>query len=108
MAKRKTLTLDDLQEEFERMVMERLDDIEETIAEKYEIECWDDCLDGQVWNKNLHNMAKQWVDAIVSNRDWDSKGDVDWKITVDFSKALKRKELEQTIKQAKRALEELE
>lgn len=107
MAKRK-LTLADLQEEFEAKLMTHLEAIEDDIAERFEIECWDSCLDSAVWNKNLTSMAKMWVNAVVSDRDWASKGDVDWKVMVDYSTALKRKELERTIRRAERELAELE
>lgn len=107
MAKRK-LTLADLQEEFEAKLMAHIAVLEDEIAERFEIDCWDACLDGAVWNKNVTSMAKMWVNAIVSDRDWASKGDTDWKVMVDYSTALKRKELERTIRRAERELAELE
>lgn len=104
---KKTLTARDLQEEFEAKLMAHIEVIEDEIAERFEIDCWDACLDGAVWNKNLRNTAKMWVDAIVNDRSW-SEVLRTYKVEVDFGKEDKRKALEATIAKAKRELEELE
>ena len=105
MAKKK-YTASDLQEQFEAALMEKFEEIEDEIAETFEISCWDGCLDSAVWNKNLRNTAKMWVDAIFNDRNW-AVVERKYKVKVDFSVEDKRKALEATIAKAKRELEEL-
>ena len=69
MAKRK-LTQEQLTEEMEALVMQHMLEMEDKIAERFEIDCWDSCLDGRIWNLRMAGMAKMYTDAIVFDRSW--------------------------------------
>ena len=103
MAKRK-LTVDDLEEYIEMKLIDKINLIDDMIAEEFEIDCWDSCLDGADWNATLRTMAKMYVKAIICDREDKTNT---YKITVDLTKHLKRVELERKIRNMKRELEEL-
>lgn len=105
MAKAKrAYSIDDLEEYIEMKLIDKINDIDDMIAEEFEIECWDSCLDGSDWNATLRTMAKMYVKAIISDRE--DKTNV-YKIAVDLTEHEKRVEIERKIKQLKRELEEL-
>ena len=105
MAKAKrAISVDDLEEYIEMKLIDKINDIDDMIAEEFEIDCWDTCLDGKDWNATLRTMAKMYVKAIISDREDKTNT---YKITVDLSKHLKRMELERKIRTMKRELEEL-
>lgn len=106
MAKKK-YTAQELKDYFEQAIGTIIEGLEDAIAEDFEIACWDGCLDGAVWNKNIGNLAKMYVDAIFNDRNW-AVVERKYKVKVDFSIEDKRKALEATIAKAKRELAELE
>lgn len=82
MAKRK-LTVDGLQEEIEGLVMLHMEQIEDALFDRFEIDCWDSCLDGAVWNKRMTKMAEMYIDAIMFDRSFDSRADKNYKVKVN-------------------------
>lgn len=101
---KKIKTIDEVANEIEAYVIDRLNDIDDYIADKYEIECWDSCLDGAVWNKTLNKVVDMYVAAIVSDRDWAGK---EFKQTIDISAALKLKAMQKQLKKLEQELKEL-
>jgi len=81
MAKRK-LTVEQLQEEIEALVMEHMEQMEDYLFDRFEIDCWDGCLDSAVWNKRMTKMAKMYTDAITFDRSFASKEDTNYKVKV--------------------------
>ena len=107
MAKRK-LTVEGLRDYLENKLIDELVAIDDKIAEEFEIDCWDMCLDGKDWNATLSTLTDMYVKAIISDRDWESKADKKYAVTIDLTKHLKKMELERKIRTMKRELEELE
>jgi len=101
---KKIKTIDDVANDIETEVIERLSELDDYIADKYEIECWDTCLDGAKWNATLKTIVDMYVDAIVSDRDWENKK---FKHAIDISAAVKLKDLQKQLKKLQRELKEL-
>jgi hypothetical protein len=67
MAKRR-LTQEQLREEIEALVMEHMEQMEDALFDRFEVDCWDACLDGALWNKRMTKLAKMYKDAILFDR----------------------------------------
>ena len=102
MAKRK-LTLEQVREQIEAKVMALLAELDDDVAETYEISCWDSCLDGKVWNGALKAVTDMYVGAIVSDRDWTGKAK-EYTQAIDISSALERMQVEREIRHLERKL----
>ena len=100
MAKRK-LTLEQVREQIEAKVMALLAELDDDVAETYEISCWDSCLDGKVWNGALKAVTDMYVGAIVSDRDCTGK---EYTQAIDISSALERMQVEREIRHLERKL----
>lgn len=99
MAKRK-FTVETLRDYLEHKLIDELVAIDDKIAEEFEIDCWDMCLDGKDWNATLRTLTEMYVKAIISDRE---DTDKQYKVAVDLTKFKKALELEQEIKRLQRA-----
>ena len=81
MAKRR-LTQEQLREEMEELVMLHMEQIEDALFDRFEVDCWDSCLDGAVWNKRMTKLAKMYTDAIVFDRSFECRQDKNYKVKI--------------------------
>jgi hypothetical protein len=100
----KVKTIEQVRNDIETEVIERLSELDDYVAERYEIECYDSCLDGAVWNATLKAIVDMYVTAIVNDRDWEGKK---FKHAIDISELLKVKALQKQLKKLQRELKEL-
>lgn len=107
MTKPKVKTIEQVRSDIEQYVIDRLVDIDDYIADTYEIDCWDSCLDGKVWNASLKSVTDMYVAAIVSDRDWDGKAR-NYAQAIDISTELAKAKVELEIKQLQKQLKQLE
>ena len=103
---KKIKTIEQVREDIEDIVMDRLVEIDDVIAEEYEIECYDSCLDSMVWNDTLKTIVDMYVGAIVFDRDWDGKAGK-YKQEIDISSMLEKKALKRQIKELNKQLEKM-
>ena len=104
MAKR-TMTMEQLREHLEAKVIDRLVAIDDEIAEEFEIDCWDMCLDGADWNATLKTIVEMYVKAIVCDREDSLQQHNAIKINIDSE--LSKQELAREIKRLERKLKEM-
>ena len=106
MAKRK-LTQDELKERIEHKVWAALATVEDDLADEFEIDCWDSCLDGKVWNNAVKTVTTMYTDAITFERDCGYEVGRKYKLDVDVAERQRAVELKREIKRLEQELEAL-
>jgi hypothetical protein len=96
-----TKTINTVRDEIEQLVINKLNDLEDVIAEVYEVECWDACLDGYAWHETLRTVVDMYVTAIVHDRDWENKK---FKQAIDISTELEKAKVKRNIEQLQEQL----
>ena len=103
---KKIKTIEQVREDIVAIIIDKLVEIDDIIAEEYEIECYDSCLDGAVWNNTLKTIVNMYVGAIVFDRDWAGK-EGKYKQEIDISSMLEKKALKRQIKELNKQLEKM-